>query len=57
MCPNLGSLNLFIENPVLSGIPSNKGKLLKLLGFFMRLKIRLYECKNCQKKYKLCRKI
>ena len=35
----------------------NKGKLLKLLGFFMRLKIRLYECNNCQKKYKLCRKI
>ena len=35
----------------------NKGKLLKLLGFFMRLKIRLYECKKCHNKYKICKKI
>ena len=34
----------------------NKTKLLKLLGFFMRLKIRLYECDKCHKKYKTCKK-
>ena len=32
-----------------------KTNLLKLLGFFMRLKIRLYECDKCHKKYKTCK--
>ena len=35
----------------------SKNKFLKLLGFFMRLKIRLFECKKCHKKYKICKKI
>ena len=35
---------------------TNKTNLLKLLGFFMRLKIRLYECDKCHKKYKICKK-
>ena len=34
----------------------NKTNWLKLLGFFMRLKIRLYECDKCHKKYKTCKK-
>ena len=34
----------------------NKTNLLKFLGFFMRLKIRLYECDKCHKKYKICKK-
>ena len=34
----------------------NKTNFLKLLGFFMRLKIRLYECDKCHKKYKICKK-
>ena len=33
-----------------------KTNFLKLLGLFMHLKIRLYECDKCHKKYKICKK-